>query len=364
MANVYEENREEKHTRGGLEITRTLRVEPYTYAPTAIALLLGEIKLAGGGFTRILPHRDPLYPSCRCQAVDVSPVETLNVPGVVTTNLAVLSSWGRSASARLVATYRPLDGEDNSDQPDEIEYAQESFDFKYLVQQSNNQWWSFADEVGDDGIVQMAREGAQFAKTYPVIDYMLTRNYVLQLPTLSICKLMNKVNKSPFSFSKKINAGVSAAQAAAAAAGTPATIIPASLERRTWAAETMRFEGAQISRRFTNKSVPFYTVGMRFSILAEWGLCGDIPGAPALVTSGAPPVTTFDESKVKYHFVGWNRIYRFKRGFWQYPKLNFTTNTIKAANQDRIYLHDEDVTETIKGKTVKGFKLLFTPGAP
>lgn len=333
MATVTEMSRTERHTREGLEVVRTFHVNPYSYLPTVLSALLGEIKLDGTGYGRTLPARDPVYPYCRCQEANVEPVEVLST-GVSTTNLAVLSEANYSATAKVVATYRPLENEDTDDNNNELELATENFDFKYVSQQSPAQWWIFPDDANN---VPLPQEGQQFTKTFPIIDYTLTRNYVVFLPTLSISKLANRVNRNDFSFMRRVRGSSTSAL-------------------RRWPAETLRYEGANVSRRMTNKGFPYYTVAHKFSIFPLYDLCGDTVFTEHQSVEG--PVLLPNPNATQRNFVGWNRLFRHKYGFWMRPKLQAVEGLVAAQNET-IYLYDSDVTQTIKGQTVSGFNLLF-----
>jgi hypothetical protein len=315
------ESREERHTRGGLEIVRTVLVTPYTDAPAIVATLLGEVKMSGGGYQRVLPHRDPLYPFCRCQEASVPAVDSLNVANIPTTADALnVAEYG--SVARIVATYRPFENEDAGDEAEELEIATETFDFKPLIQQSPNHWWVV--ENGTDTDV-LPREGMQFAKTYSVIDYTLTRNFCLTVPTLSMAKLANRVNKEAFSFNKRSKTS-------------------RVVQRRTWPAETMRYDGANVQRRITNKGIPFYTIAHKFGIMPQFDLID------TTVESAVDPINP--------NFVGWNRIFSHRLGVWKRPILK-ARQGLPNPRQANIYLDDYEIYETIKGQTVRGFDLLF-----
>lgn len=311
---VYEENREVEHARDGLTITRTLRVEPVAFAPAVVNKLLGGVFLVGRRIVRQLPHRDPLYRYCFCSSVRESPFEVLNTPGS-NSELAVLNRWNYSNSVRLVATYKtldlnPPDQNNSNDDNSEKELASEDFDYGAKQLTLPNQYLYFNE--GTD-TVTLPVEGLQATKTIPTLDYRLVRHYCIRRPHDAIVKLTGRVNQSAFT-----------------------------LQGYTWAAETMRFDGLHAARKIANRGFPFWELAYRFAIQTIFDKCS------------AQPAYGF--SVAGQTFVGWNRMFRPSKAEWWYP-------TFAADGARRIYQFDEDIQQSLRGKTVKGLALLFHPAA-
>lgn len=305
MVALYEINREESFGRDGLEITRTLRIEPMTARGLLIDALLGGVRLIGGRLFRTRPARDPAYPWCFCTDVKITPFEVLNTPGSNVGLLQLLAS-NYSESATVVATYKTLDHEEKDDngsgnEDSEKELSSETWDYSARQLTLPNQYWKWH---GTDEL--LIRTNTNLTKTFGQIDYTIARHFCLRRPNTAMTQMLHRVNKNPFRMPDFV-----------------------------WPAETLRYEGGQVSNKRTNKGQKFYEIAHKFMVQPTYA---KISGAET-------------------DYVGHNRIYRHDTGFWEKPEA-------VNANADRIYQHDEDApAQTIRGGSVKGFALLFHPGA-
>jgi hypothetical protein len=311
MVAIYEEQREEKFDRDGMEVTRTLRVEPYEARQEVIATLIGGPRLVGGLLVRVPPARDPWYPWCFVVDVKCVPFEQLASPGSAA-GLVMLATRNYSESARLVVTYRTLDREETSEansgqagsEDDEKELASESWDFRGESIKLASDFWKWSD--GE--LLSRTLEDFGVTKHLTHTEYTLRRFRCINIPQVAIASLQNRVNAVEFKFKKK----------------------------RTVAAECVRFEGAQIQHRVSNVGVLFADITYSFMV-RRFEDYVDGPGP------GTLPVT-------------WNRIYRPEKGWWERPIL-------ASGIAKPIYHLDSEITQEINGETVTGFNLLFHPGA-
>jgi hypothetical protein len=149
-------------------------------------------------------------------------------------------------------------------------------------------------------------------KTLPRVDFTTVRHFCLNLPFGAITKLIGRVNKSPFV-----------------------------TRRFVWAPEMLRFEGAGEAEKVTNRGIPFMEATYKFSVQPVYDLTADDEGSGLQILQ----------------YVGWNRLYRPDTGQWERPEVA----TIPGK---RPYQLDEDAPgQTLGGRQVKGFDLLFHPAA-
>jgi hypothetical protein len=309
---VREEKRTVTHKRDGVTVVRHLTVEPASDVPLVTARLLGGIDIVGGVAVRIFPHRDPVYPWATCESVDEEPVDQTENPAGSDAGLAMLDVKNFPEMARLKATYTTPDHkEDQQQQNDEKELASESYDFgaRHLTLPS--------DQMLVYGLPDKLLKGENLAatKTIPTLTAVIVRHYCAQVPFDAIVKLTGRVNKSTVR-----------------------------LISYTYAPEMVRFDGAADSRKLTNKGVPYFELTLKFSVQTAFDF----------ITTPPEPNPLFPDNGKG--FVGWNRVYIPKLKYWEY--------VVWAADQQRrIYLYDEDIQQTIRTTTVKGFSLLFHPAA-
>lgn len=303
---MWEENRVESAGRDGLEVVRTFRVDPYTARQAVIDTLLGGVRMIAGRLVRLPPARDSWYPWCYCVDVKTSPFEVLNSPGI-NINFAQLLTLNYSQSAKLVATFKTLNHEEGTggNEADEKTIATETWDFAAQQLTLPNLYWKW--ETDNELLV---RTDTGVTKTFPRIEYGLTRHFCINIPQNAINQLIGRVNKSSFLVKRN---------------GTT----------YTRNAQCVRFDGANINWQHTNKGIQFAEISYKFAVNKIY--------------------EKLDTGQSGY--VTWNRLYRAEKAWWEKPK--------PSSGEDRsIYLLDEDApSQTIQGREVKGFDLLFNPAA-
>ena len=238
----------------------------------------------------------------------------------------MLASKNRYEFARLTVTYKTPEKEtpeekeasekEDSTEESEIDLASQTFDFSgqsMTIPTTYMQW-------KNGGILNpvIKPEGAQAVRVLPKIDYALQRHEVATRPIKAIVGLMGRVNKNPF------NLGIA-----------------------VWPAETLRFEGANITQKLTSDGFKFFDINYKFCIQPIY----DYVATSLEVLSNDGTITT--PSKTALAFVGWNRAYRYERGYWDYMRES------KSVKFRGIYGYDEDIAQG----NVKGFRLLFNPRA-
>lgn len=308
---VYEESREESWEMDSLEITRTLRIDPFTAVPLLMAKLLGNVVVSGGRLVRTLAHRDPIHPETFCYSAKMKPVEVLASPGS-TDGFNILDTPNYSNTARVIAKYKTFDFTQSSSNDPQTEktIVSESYDFSGRNITLPQKYFSIG--TGTDKIL-LAKEGLQATKMIPTITLQLVRHYCPNIPAEAITQLTGRVNGDVVVF-----------------AG------------RRWAKEVVRFEGLHSSRKLGPKASPFWEITYKFAIQNIYDAIDDsgtIPPAPKV--SG---------------YVGWNRIFRPATGRW--TRITLATDADHGA-----YLLDSDVSQSIGSGTTTGFDLLFHPAA-
>jgi hypothetical protein len=326
MAVVYDEGRTASLSREGVMVTRTLRVTPYNEVPYVCDLILGGVRLIGGYLFRIPPCRDPQFPWCVAKSIEIEGVGayTGTAPSGIN-NLIVKASYGEGC--RLRVTYEtmsssldPRDGDfddplgppnlptgggvEPSNQQ-EIDLATVSYDFSAEYQSEDGHGMGLYAAEDDTTPIDSGRVVGSVRKRIPKIDMILTREYVVRVPWTAITECVGTVNKSALTRG-----------------------------RETWPKGVLRFDGLKSARKVTSFGLKFWSISLQFSVR---------PLKDALASGGKG-------------YVGWQRVYLFKKGLWYFFK-SVDTNKF-------LYEWDEDntATQSATGSTV-GFKLMFHPKA-
>lgn len=322
---VHEISRRATYSREGLTVTRILDVYPFSQAAPLAYEMLGGPRYANGRIFRRLPERDPWLPQCFVENIESEGMGKF-VGTVPRSNnaSAMLASQNRYEFARLTVTYKtpervtPEEKEasekEDSTEESEIDLASQTFDFSAQSMTLPTTYMKWANGAILNPSIKP--EGTNAIKMLPKIEYALQRHEVATRPIVAITSLVGRINKSPF------NLGVA-----------------------KWPAETLRFEGANISQKVTSEGFKFFDINYKFSIQPVY----DLVATSVEVVDNSGNITV--PSKTKMAFVGHNRIYRWDRGHWDYVKES--TSTTFRGN----YLYDEDVSQG----AVKGFRLLFNP---
>jgi hypothetical protein len=307
---------------GGLSIITTYRVSPGSAVIEFMQRLAGGPKQLGNRIVFVRPHADPQCPWLYAQDITSAPLDD-SYPslGSADNSFTVPAHYDEMM---VTATYkRPKfevpeggDSTDSTDKPEtpsgdeteEIELATASWDFAGQSQKipGSRLGWDNGAGAIDKLIQNTGNDSATWV--IPTIQIASVRHFVPVKPSTAITSMYGRINKSAFRIGGD-----------------------------TWAAETIRFDGASVSRKYTNRGAKYFELTYKFAIMPVYDKIG----------SGA-----FD-----FGYVGWNRKYDFDAGYW---RKVITAGTVQRA----IFLLDEDApTQTIGGRVVKGFNLLFHPAA-
>jgi hypothetical protein len=300
---------EETRSSSKVECKRFGKMVPYTRAAINAFCkdLLGGYRVIGRKVIRIPPRRHPIFTWCRATKINIKPwgqTFANSVPGPM--GALRLDRIAQADAAAVEISYSlPEIEEKEADKPsnneeDEKDLCSESWEFGGKNLALPNQFMKWKDSGS-----LLRQDEAQVSISQPQISMTMVRHRVLFKPVLSITALGNCINKNPF------------------------TILG-----ETWPAETVRFEGASMTRRLTTGAgVKFYEMTYKFEICPIYDICED--------------------SVVRH--VGWNRVFNPVKAW--YEPLVWVANTSRY-----IHYKDEDViSQSLGGRTVKGFNLLFHP---
>lgn len=332
MAVVYDEGRTMSFTREKVRVERILRVTPYSEVGYVADLLLGGARVIGGYLVRIPPCRDPWLPWCYCVSVEategIGSYTGDTASGLY--NIIRRASYSDGCRLRVVyettdSSFDPRDGEledppgqmqgppnGNTTEPSaqqEIDLATESWDFGAQHLTWEGAASGFVNAPGQPVIELLSNSNSFVTKTVPTIELTLTRKYVARPPFNAIAELTGRVNRLALTKGR----------------------------RKTFAAETLRFNGLKASRQTTSFGLKHYELSLSFSYMSLKDSLG--PAGQG--------------------YVGWLRKFRWTNGGggrWFYVGLADNTNKL-------LYEYDTDVTQTLGGVDVSGMQLLFHPRA-
>ena len=328
MAICSEISRKVNATRDGASVTRVLEVEPYSAWWDMAGLLLGGVRLIGGGLYRIPPLGDPVITWAFCKSVDVEGVGTF-VGYAPTDPRIMLRVQNYYRRARLTVQYETLQnteqemagadsetGGGGGDETSEIELATNTWEISGQQLTLPNQYykWRYNNQQ------TLAASGTNVVKTLPQITSINTRNFVVNRPLNAMVALYGRVNYYSFRVG-----GI------------------------TWPAETLRYEGSSCTQKITNQGVKFFELQHKFAVQPIYSRFAT---SSETVSATDPSIVTV-ASTTDIGFVGWNRIYRPDRDYWD--------RVVSSANSlTGIYEYDKDI---IQPGVSSGFKLLFHPRA-
>lgn len=328
---LNEISRQEKLTASGLEVTRVLDVEPYAARGQAYSDLIGGVRLVGGRLVRFPPLADPAFRWCRVAEITTDPIDEsdyLVAPSQSYNPYRLTAQY--HGPARLTVVYKTPEGGqtpddidkgggDGTDEAQEIELADESWDFSNTQVPIPNTAMAWERTDGSSpsaplppGSVLNQASTLSARKLIPKLDYALVRKFVVRKPTTAILQMLGRVNKSSIRLGGDL-----------------------------YLPEMVRFDAASARRSITNLGIKFYEMTFKFCINPIWDTYWKGPGEAVTATG----------------YVGWNRFYYFEKDRWQYMHNRRTANR-------RTYQFDEDApAQRLGGRQVKGFKLLFNPYA-
>jgi hypothetical protein len=307
---ISEISRKVKKTRTGVEIDRVLKVDPYADADAVCDVLLGVVVFKSGALSRTAPLFDPYYPYAACEHCSIEGIGAIGP--FAGAGLGVLGAKNEYESAKIAVHYRTNDHSDDQNLS-EIELASESHDFGGQQLTLPNKLYAVPQSSGVPAT--MASQGMSAVKTFPRLDFQLTRHFVPRKPIQAALALMGRVNKRPITVGFDV-----------------------------YPPETLRFDGMNTKRAYTNAGVKFFEIQHKWAVQGTYDLIMEPAGSSTLLTT-----TT--------GYVGWNRIFNPQTGAWMRP-------TLIGGDKRPLYLFDDDYTQQVSGfGTVKGFDLLFNVGA-
>lgn len=319
---IKEEARSELLSPSGVQTTRVFLVNPWAARGEAYADLLGGVYLIGGRLVRVPPLSDPAYLPARVSEIRCEPIDDDTLNGDVYGNNynPLLRHAPYRSPARLTVTYKTPDGSagdplgpndpgtiDNAagngtSEAQEIELATLAWDFSAQNLTLPNKYYHWAG--GSDAGRLLQNQNIAATKTIPRFEISLERKFLVRKPVTAICALLGKINQNP------IRVGFD-----------------------TYPAETVRFDSAQVRQAITNLGIKFFNVTYKFTVMPVF----------ERVETGADA------------FVGWNRLFNPRTGQWT------LVNTVGGG--EKIYKYDQGITQTLAGRAVRGFNLLFHPMA-
>lgn len=327
MAEVTEVSRKQTLSREGATVTRVLRVKPY-YAWSDVALLLlGGIRVIGGTLVRTPPLGDPAIPWAFAKSVDVDGFGAITGTGYVAPEIQ-LRTYNNYQAATLTVTYESnalteADMTPGQTEQNEMDLANQSTDISAQQLTLPSSYFFFLNSPN----LPLGLAGVNAVKTMPNMKYVVARSQVVNEPIDAYTKLVGRINRNPFR-----------------------------IGRRTWQAETLRLDGVTTSQKITNLGFKYYDIQYTFAVQPAYDY---VATSVETVDSSDPKIVT-TPSTVGTDFVGWNRVFRADRGFWDRPQCK---DPIAGTITKGMYEYDDGISQVILGSVVSGFRLLFNPGA-
>lgn len=329
MATVYDEGREVtgESSTGRITLTKTIRISPYSEWKTVMREIVGGVNYVGGRLVRVPGLADRDLPFCFADSYTVTGIGPYT-SGTTPSGLNILYVSPEYTDARCVVVY-------TNNIPEDIELLTETWDFAGQALPIKGTQYGF---IGNNAIGTApsrtidketgfeANLDATITQTH--VDYTITRHGVQSVPANAIGRLQGRVNKSAFTLrvvtgyktkTKRDNSGSN---------------IDYFAVNRSFPAETLRFDGAMVGRKTSLYGVHYFEIAYKFSVK-----------------------NTYDKREDNADgLVGWQRLFKPRDARYERVALVQDPNRL-------LYKWDEDVTQTIRGKSVSGFNLLFNPKA-
>lgn len=327
---------------GSATVKRTLHITPYSDAKAICELLVSGVRYAGGTILRGFPAQDPAFPYCFADSAEITGI---GVYGTTSPSGTTILDYANTYAegALVVLTYKTLDANETGDSPSnsggdgspsneqqEIELATENWDFGGQNLTLPGRFYQFQNlhaQFPNANPKTLYAQNMNVVKTFPRVEFSLTRNRVPFFPSNTILQLVGRINRNAFT-TRKLH----------------------------FPAETMRFDGCNVSRKLSLGGVNYYQIQYKFAIQATWDRIhtDDLAGQEAEANTGQGFVASPGA-------VGWNRIYDPKTRYWR--KVHEADGHTGQAATTRInngestpYHHAEEVFPT-------GLKKLFDPKA-
>lgn len=330
MATAVEISRKVNATRTGVSVTRVIDVEPYASWYSVCSTILGGVRLIGKALVRVPPYGDPIVPWAFADSVEVEGLGAFvgASPSSLAATLKARNNFYQRA--RLTIQYKSMEateneindakGDDGNDAQQEIELASQSLDFGATQLTLPNTNMRFRYSKAPNPAIN------PITKTIPTLKLVFVRHLVVTRPINAITSLVGKINYSSFRVGPT-----------------------------TWPAETVRFDGATCTQKITNQGIKFHEITYTFAIMPVFDRI-----AISKEDYNSDPKTLTTKSQTTKAYVGWNRVFRADRNFWD----RLVASSDDPAYQFRqIFEYDKDVKQTLRGGQVSGFALLFHPAA-
>ena len=305
----------------GLKVTVKYLMAPATSAARASAYsdFMGGIGLVRGRLIYKRPARDSVFPWLYCKSFTTEPMEEDALSSDGTTYLGnqvmvTVSYEPRTAEAEDQEDADKPETPEAEDAPD-TELLKREWDFSTRALTLPNRFMKWGTTVGGGGAdVLIGNDGIAAVKIQPQIDYVITRHFVRNKPSDAITQQLGCVNKNDFY-----------------------------LYGERYRPECLRFDSAKDSQIVTTQGIKCFEMVYKFAIC---------PIYDYLVEATNPVPDAGGKG-----YVGWNRL--FNPRVCKYERCVWQTNAGRG-----IYLLDKDQpTQTLYGKTVSGFMLLFNARA-
>lgn len=266
--------------------------------------LLGGFRMEAGVFRYFWPKADAVFPWLYASDVKLDPIEDDYLLDTAEDEAQYANDM------KVTVIYEPRVIE-------EVDLVRRERDFTVRNLTLPNQymkWKTTKTDGGDPTLV--GNDGIQATKTFPQVDYHVTRYFVRREPADAINQLAGRVNEKGMT-----------------------------LGNDHFRKETLRFEGAKTSQRVTNFGVKFWEITYKFIVLPVYDKIVEYAEI------------AFDASPDDLTWVGWNRIFNPRVSKWE--RVVLSTDATRG-----MYEYDTDVPDQrIRGNLVEGFNLLFTDGA-
>jgi hypothetical protein len=315
---VTQQNVDERFATDDQSVAVTYIVTPWSARSEFYGDILGGVRRKNGRLYRQLPARCPGFDWLFAQGCSTKPFEEDYGESGPSDN--VLAASPAYLSAVVTVTYKPL----SNDLPDpgagnetagpanqspsnpqqEMDLASLSWDFSARNLKLPNQWFIW-DTDSYSSAEPLPNQETSVTKIYPGLQIVMTRHLVASVPVDAILGQLGRVNNEDITLANKL-----------------------------YRKEMVRFDSAKANRKVTSQGYKYFELSFTFAV--------------------NPVFDLIDPSQSGW--VGWNRLFDPKRGYWRHVKNNTTGKLIYDADTS-------GPSQKLGGKDVTGFKLIFHPQA-
>lgn len=232
----------------GLSITRTYLITPGSQWLAAVRQLLGGIKHVGGNLIRVPGLVDPELPGMFCEEVAVEGVGQFT-SGVAVSGYQLFINAPAYDAVRLTVKYSTYI-------PDDVDLLTEDFDITAQCLTLPDEYYGFlgTGTIGNDmPTVPPGNTKIGANITQPTISYGLVRHCVAKLPDAAMRRLLGRINQNAMTLDIVTGAVHEIDDNKAANISYLKT-------SKTFPAETLRYDGANVRRKISLFGVHFYEV--------------------------------------------------------------------------------------------------------